>query len=94
MLQSLDDSFSNFFLDRLFASYFRKRRLTDVSFAAKMSREKLMSARKARNMCQVMRIFPYFVHENGLVIERRKTGKKEVKTKAGCFLPLAKRDLN
>ena len=37
----------------------------------------------------------FFVHENGLVIEGRKTGKKEVKIiiiiivmKAGCFLPL------
>ena len=30
----------------------------------------------------------FFVHENGLVIEGRKTGKKEVKMKAGCFLPL------
>ena len=36
----------------------------------------------------------FFVHENGLVIEERKTGKKEVKTKAGCFLPLDLRDLN
>ena len=29
-----------------------------------------------------------FVHENGLVIEGRKTGKNEVKTKAGGFLSL------
>ena len=35
-----------------------------------------------------MRTFSLFVHENGLVIEGRKTGKKEVKMKAGCFLPL------
>ena len=32
--------------------------------------------------------FLFFVHENGMVIEVRKTGKKEVKMKAGFFLPL------
>ena len=36
----------------------------------------------------VMRIFSFFVYKNGLVIEGRETGKKEVKMKAGCFLPL------
>ena len=89
MLQSLDDNCCGCFLNAcLLTICVTDRRLTDV--LARMSREKLMSAKKARNMCQVF----FFVHENGLVIEEQKTGKKEVKTKAGCFLPLAKRDLN